>query len=269
MTTGPGLLTSSALAHVPHAFTTRRGGVSAGVFSSLNFGNPMHLPPGEKDPVSNIRANFGLVLRALGVPGRRVDQVYQVHAGAAHVFRPGAPSRNATPEGELDFRADALVTDDPSRMLCVRVADCAPVLLADEPGRIVAAVHAGWRGVVAGVVREGVRRMRELGAGPIAAAVGPCIGPGAFEVGPEVVEAMHATLAARAPVLPHPDAAAREQGKAMLDLAGAIHAQLEDAGVERVDVIRRCTVAEPDEFFSHRRDAGVTGRMGAFIGPRA
>jgi hypothetical protein len=270
----PGLLVSPRLeeAGVPHAFTTRVGGASRGVFASLNFGNPMHLSGADRDPASNIAENFRRVLAVIGAGGREVVQVYQVHGGAARAFRAGNPSRDAGagPAGEtIDFKADALVTDDPARVVAVRVADCVPVLLASADGRIVAAVHAGWRGVAAGVALAAVRAMRGLGAVEIVGAIGPCISAAAFEVGPEVVAALRAALGEAASVRAHPDPVARAAGKAMVDLPESLRRQLADFGVGEVDVIARCTVGEPDAFFSHRRDKGVTGRMVGVIGPRA
>lgn len=270
--TAPGLLLSPLLCEcrVPHAFTTRAGGVSRGVFDSLNFGNPMDLAADARDPVGNIDENFRRVLAGIRAEAREVVQVYQVHGGVAKVFRAGEPSRDAGagPGGEtIDFKADALVTDDASRVVAVRVADCAPVLLASTDGGIVAAVHAGWRGVAAGVAVAAVREMRGLGAAEIVAAIGPCISAEVFEVGPEVVAIMRETLADAAVIHAHPDAAPRAAGKAIVDLKESLRRQLARAGVARVEVMPHCTVAEPARFFSHRRDGGATGRMVGVIGP--
>lgn len=254
---------------VPHGFTTRRGGVSAGVFQSLNFGNPMELTGTQRDPARNIAENFRRACEAIGAPGREVVQVYQVHGGDVQVFRAGGASRDtgAGPGGEtIDYKADALVTDDAARVLAVRVADCAPVLLATDDGRIVAAVHAGWRGVVANAAGAAVAAMRRLGAGDIAGAIGPCIAAEAFEVGPEVVSAMRAALGENAAVREHADAGARAAGKAMVDLKQSLRRQLAAQGVRDVDVLPGCTFAQREDYFSHRRDRGLTGRMAALIG---
>lgn len=260
----PGLIVSPGLLAlgVPHAFTTRAGGVSSGPFASLNFGNPMDLPADRRDPPANIAENFRRVLRGIGAEGREVVQVYQVHGAAAQVFRRGEPSRDTSPDGPRDFKADALVTDDASRVVAVRVADCVPVLLSSGDGRIVAAVHAGWRGVVAGVAGEAVRAMRDLGAKDITAAIGPGIGPEAFEVGPDVVAEFRRVFGDAAPVREHAD------GKGHADLQAALEFQLRGCGVSAIDAIRRCTASAPEVFFSHRRDKGVTGRMIGLIGPR-
>ncbi|GJQ28930.1 MAG: laccase domain protein [Phycisphaerae bacterium] len=259
----PGVLTSPVLARVgvPHAFTTRVGGVSRGVFASLNFGNPMDLVGDRRDPPEHIAENFRRVLAAIGASGREVVQVYQVHGLAARVFRRGDPSRDAGPDGPIDFKADALITDDPARVVAVRVADCAPVLLASADGRVVAAVHAGWRGVVAGVLPAAVLAMRHLGAGNLVAAVGPCIGPEAFEVGPEVLAEFRRVFGPEAPVRERAD------GKGHVDLKAALASQAREAGVDLIDVLPHCTARDAMRFFSHRRERGVTGRMVGLIGP--
>lgn len=265
--TDVGLLRSSLLdaLGVPHAFTTRAGGVSRGVFASLNFGNPMDLAVGDRDPAANIAENFRRLLAAVGAPHREVVQVYQVHGAAVRVFRAGDPSRDRNAQGPLDFKADALVTDDPSRLLAVRVADCTPVLLASADGRVVAAVHAGWRGVVAGVAPAAVGAMRALGAVDLRAAVGPCISAAHFEIGPEVLAAFRDAFGDAAPVRADP----ARPGKGFADLKAALAWQLAAAGVGHVDVLPHCTFADPGRFFSHRRDKGRTGRMVGLIGPRA
>jgi YfiH family protein len=189
--------------------------------------------------------------------------VHQVHgADVCDVFR-DRPF-------ESGRKADALVGDDPRRVLAVRVADCVPVLVATDDGRTVAAIHAGWRGVVANVVTTAVdavrRRRPDVAPARIVAAIGPCIGYDAFEVGPEVLDAFGRAFG--------PDAPARrrgtDDGKGYADLREGVRRQLVSVGVspERIDVTDRCTVREADEFFSHRRDDGVTGRLAALIAPR-
>ncbi len=257
----PVLLTSTLLAScsIPHAFTTRLGGHSTGIFDSLNFGNPSDLPPERRDPASRIALNKEAALHATGMTGREFVEVHQVHGDVVHVVTAGSPT-HAGPE---TTRADAIVSDDARRAVAVRVADCTPLLLATADGRLVAAVHAGWRGVVADVASRTVEAMVNLGASPrdLVAAIGPCISEPEFEIGPEVVEAFRRRFGDHTPhVRTTPD------GKGRADMQGAIRATLEGLGVRRVDVLARCTVREPSHFFSHRRDRGVTGRMAAFIG---
>ncbi len=263
-----------AQAAVPHGFSTRRAGVSSGIFSSLNFGNPSELPRDQRDPPRNIARNLQILLESVGIDRRddkEIVQVHQVHGGKAHTVRRGAPAHPGPPDpitGEiLDTKADAIVTDDPSRILCVRVADCAPVLLSSDDGRVVAAVHAGWRGVIAGVAPEAVQAMRDLGATGIIAAIGPCISFEQFEVGPEVVAEFRKVFGAAAPcrVTDPSD----DHSKGYVDLQAALRHQLVAAGVGQIETIARCTFAEPELFFSHRRDNGLTGRMVGVITPRA
>lgn len=240
---------------VPHAFSTRLGGISAGPFASLNLGNPAGEP---RDPWENVLENHRRLFRAIGVEPRQRLSCHQVHGTTVQVFR-GGDWPEPQPQG------DAIVTDDPTVVAAVRVADCVPVLLASGDGRWVAAVHAGWRGVVAGVVPRAVATLASLGVTGCAlrAAIGPSIGFDSFEVGPEVVAAFTAVFPDRSLVRELPG------GKARLDLRGAIECQLRGAGVpsDALDTTDRCTFRDADEFFSHRRERGLTGRMSAVIAP--
>ena len=261
----PVLLHSSLLAGlgIPHAFSTRKGGVSTGMFESLNFGNPGELEGRDRDQPATIAANIERVLIELGLSGREVVQVHQVHADGVLTVRAKTQAH-----GESTTKADAIVTDDPTRAVAVRVADCVPILLATEDGAIVAAVHAGWRGVIAGTVLRALEDMVALGAASsrVVAAIGPCIGAGAFEVGPEVVAEFRRVFGGQTahvrPVNTSIDS------KALVDMQGALREQLTVAGVSRIDVLETCTVGNRELFFSHRRDRGMTGRMIGIIGPR-
>jgi YfiH family protein len=277
---------------VPHAFATRKGGVSGRQFESLNFGNPGELGGAERDPAGNIAENFRRLLAAAGCAGRELVEVHQVHGAGVLVFRDSRSTDFAEPKSVARewVKADAIVTDDARLALAVRVADCAPVLIASRDGGVVAAVHAGWRGTVMGVVPAAIEEMRKLGAADLVAAVGPCIGVDAFEVGPEVAGEFERVLgdagtggrpprrtqAASGTEKPGPGSAGadslirRGQGDRWhVDLAGAIAAQLAAAGVAEVDLSGRCTVSEPEWFFSHRRDGVRSGRMAAVIGCRS
>jgi hypothetical protein len=226
---------------VPHLFSTRRGP------------GGRELDAGELDGPVTAR-----LLEAAGAPGRRLVTVAQVHG--AEVHRADGASLHDGPRP----RADALTTTDPELMLLVRVADCVPILLADAAGRRVAAVHAGWRGLLAGVVP---RAVDALGGRGLLGAVGPCLCPRHFEVGPEVAARFAASnlegVVHRAPGLrPH------------VDLRAAAAIQLDRAGVAPLDRSEACTFCDAAELWSFRRDVtrggrARTGRLGALIGPRA
>jgi polyphenol oxidase len=239
---------------VPHAFSTRIGGVSPKPFDSLNLGNPSGCDA--RDDSDRIRQNYRLLLRAAGCEGRELLAVYQVHAAGVIRVTRGAPHDN-------DTKGDALVTDDPARALSVRVADCVPLLLSTGDGRAVAAVHAGWRGVVANIAAEAIKMLRGHGD-DMAAAIGPAIGFDAFEVGPEVLDEFTRRFGPSAPMRRTPN------GKGQVDLRKCLRRQLNQAGIpdDRIDLTDRCTFTHADEFFSHRRDRGVSGRMAAVIATR-
>ncbi len=213
-------------------FTTRRGGTSGGVFASLNLG----ASTGDS-PVAVKRNREALQQRL----GARLARGHQVHG--AQVRRLGDPARVQ----EL-VDADGQATASTELAPMVLVADCLPIAVAG--GGAVAMLHAGWRGLAAGVLEEGVRAVRELGArDPIAAAIGPGAGPCCYEVGHEV----RATFAA-------PGDQPRAAGK--LDLPAIARSKLAGAGVEVVYDAALCTICgERSLFFSHRRDRGVTGRQ--------
>jgi YfiH family protein len=217
-------------------FTTRRGGVSAGPFESLNLGRLTD------DDGANVDANRERLAAAVGLPRERFMYGRQVHG--ASVRRATEPPGAERPAVEEDGQATAL--DDAAAL--VFVADCLPVMLAADGA--VAALHCGRRGLAAGIVAEGVAALREVGGrGPIAAA----IGPGARGCCYEVSEDVHAEFAGV------PGARAGERN---LDLPAIARHRLAEAGVETVHDPGLCTICAGDElFFSHRRDMGVTGRQ--------
>lgn len=258
-------------ARVPHGFSTRLGGVSSGIFSSLNFGNPSELPRDARDPSANIAENLRRLQSASGCSSRDVAQVHQVHGSAVHIIRerPRGISTRTDDSTSSDPKADAIISTDTLVCPMIRIADCAPILLASHDGYIVAAVHAGWRGVIAGVAGETLRSMRNLGAKHILAAIGPCIGVEHFEVGPEVAEQFAIAFPNDPPMIPAATDAARAAGKVRVDLRAALERQLRAAGIDDCEHIGGCTFADPSLYFSHRRDKGITGRLAAIIAPRA
>lgn len=250
---------------VPHCFTTRKGGYSGGIFSSLNFGNPSDIPANERDPRATIERNFTLVTNALQCPHRQIVQVHQMHGADVHLVEHNKPAHppHATETGDTT-RADAIVTNDATRLIAIRTADCAPILLADESGKHVAAVHAGWRGLLSGVLENTIATMKKSGTSAITAAIGPCISHCAFEVGPEVKAAFEHKFPDNISQLISPGIA----NKYYVNIVDALVLILNRGGITSIDAVRRCTYTEPDYFFSHRRDDGRTGRMVALIGPR-
>lgn len=239
-------------AGVPHGFSTRIGGISPAPFDSLNLGISREALA--KDSVTNIHENYRRFLHAIDCEDRTRAWVSQVHGSEVCAIRPGE-------HFESGCQADALVSDDPARVISVKYADCVPILLATRDGTSVAAVHAGWRGVIAGVVPAAVKKLRELHDAPLLAAIGPCICMAHFEVGPEVIEAF-ARLFGDAPSL-----FLRTGEKGRVDLRACVRRQLETCGITGIDVSDACTFEDRAQYFSHRRDGPATGRMAAAISP--
>jgi YfiH family protein len=219
----------------PHGFFTRRGGLSIGPFASLNCSLS-----GADDRVTVLR-NRALAAEAIGADPARLVGLMQIHG--ADVVRVDEPWRPG--EGP---RADAMVTDRPGVALGIVTADCAPVLFATEGGDIVGAAHAGWRGALAGVLEATVEAMRDLGAGPVQAAVGPCIGPKSYEVAADLRDAVLARDATDIRFF----APGRRDERWQFDLPGYCAARLTAAGVA-AHVLHADTLADQDRFFSHRR----------------
>jgi hypothetical protein len=217
-------------AELPHGaralFTTRRGGVSTGPFASLDLGRTD--PALERDDPEAVAENRRRAEAAAG--GRPLRIARQVHATG--IATDDDPASEA--DGQVTRAGDVAAT--------VLVADCLPVAIAAPDG--VAMVHAGWRGLAAGILRRGVAA---LGDGPKAAAIGPGIGVCCYEVGDEV----------RAAFADHPGA---RRGR-NLDLKLAARRQLRAAGVEEIEDCDLCTACDPERFFSHRRDGDDTGRQ--------
>lgn len=225
----------AALGGVRHAFFTRQGGVSEGIYASLNTG------PGSSDDPVRVMQNR---LRAMATfASSALVTGYQVHS-AAVAFVEG-PWEGPVPQ------VDGLVTGTAGVVCGALAADCAPVLIAEPEARLVAAVHAGWRGALAGVVGEAVRMMAEHGGDParMSAAVGPCIGPASYEVGLEFL----ATFVAADQANERHFAPGAGDEKRLFDLPGYVLAQLAAAGVTRAEWIGCDTFADEARFFSNRR----------------
>jgi YfiH family protein len=232
---------SSALAALPnirHAFFTREGGVSGGVYQSLNGGL------GSRDTPANVRENRRRMAAALGADPEQLITAYQIHSPDV-VVADHAWTRETAP------RADAVVTQVPGLAIGVTTADCGPVLLADGEAHVIGAAHAGWKGALTGVLEATIAAMERLGASRarIVAALGPMIRQASYEVGPEFVTRFQADNADNARFF----APARRDGHALFDLGGYIAARLNRAGIAAIDDLALCTYAEPDRFFSYRR----------------
>jgi len=227
----------AGLAGVRHGFFTRQGGVSEGLYASLNVGR------GSGDDPVRVAENRTRAARALGGDAGALATAYQVHSARAVVI-------DGPFEGEPPH-ADAVVTRTPGLICGALAADCAPVLIADPEARVIAAAHAGWRGALGGVVEAAIDAMVQLGANParMRAAVGPCIGPASYEVGLEFVETF---VAADAPNDRYFAPAASVE-KRRFDLPAFVLSRLAAAGVTHAEWIGRDTFAEADLFFSNRR----------------
>lgn len=231
---------SSLLSAVPglrHAFFSREGGVSAGIYASLNGG------VGSQDDPSHVAENRRRMAEVMGVAPERFLTLYQIHSpDVAIATEPWAGAERP--------RADALVTRVEGLAIGVTAADCGPVLFADPQARVIGAAHAGWKGALTGVLEATVAAMEKLGAerARIVAAIGPLIRQQSYEVGAEFVESFIDAEAANTQFfIP----SAREH-HAMFDLAGIIRSRLENAGVLMIDDVGLDTYAD-ERFYSYRR----------------
>ncbi|HPC45437.1 MAG TPA: peptidoglycan editing factor PgeF [Candidatus Latescibacteria bacterium] len=248
--TGLPMLRSSLLDELPgvwHGFTTRIGGVSAGSFAFLN----LSLNVG--DSPDAVLQNRSLLARSAGISPEMVTLQAQQHGSDVVLCDSVSP--------EAARRADAFIATREAIPVLVGTADCLPVLLASEDGRIVASIHAGWKGVLAEVIPRTVTAMQTVsGARPesMRAAIGPHIRACCFEVGDDVAHQFRKE---------HVVAPRARGGKSCVDLSAAAVCQLEDSGIaaKNIDISSTCTVCRHDLFFSHRANGGTTGRTVAMI----
>jgi polyphenol oxidase len=225
-----------ALGPVRHAFFTREGGVSTGVYATLNGGT------GSSDVVADVRENRARMATALGVSPECLVTAYQVHSAEA-VIVDRAWGLDQRP------RADAVVTNTPGLAVAITTADCGPILLADGVARVVAAAHAGWRGAQGGILEATIVAMERCGARRerIIAAIGPMIRQRSYEVGPDLIGVFTDPTDAR---FFRP---ADRPNHAYFDLAGYIASRLHAAGIPHVEDLDLCTYADDTRFFSYRR----------------
>lgn len=252
----PSLLESPLLgrAGFRHGFFTRNGGVSEGPYRSLSFSLAVGDEPG------NVAENLRRAAGALGVPSDRIYYLSQVHGRQTQLADGGEP-----PARFLEREGDAVIAVGGQLACAVRSADCVPILVADRSSGAVAAIHAGWRGVVANVVGAAVAALRDntQQRGDLIAAIGPHISVHAFEVSEEVAAEL-ARASAATDVVHH--GATRPH----VDLRRIVRAQLTAAGLDSsaIDDVEGCTVSEPERFFSFRRDGARSGRHLSAIVPR-
>ena len=228
----------AAVEGIGHGFFMRRGGVSGGIYASLNCGT------GSRDDAANIKENRARVGEMLGVKPEALLSLYQKHSATAVIAdRPWQDGKS--PE------ADAMVTATPGLALGVLTADCAPVLLCDGEARVIGAAHAGWRGTLAGIVEATVEAMVQLGAKPerMRAAIGPAISQKAYEVGADYKAAFLAE---------DPDGEAlfitdEGSGEPHFDLPSYVAERLARAGIGAIDDLGLCTYCDETRLFSYRR----------------
>lgn len=235
---------------IRHAFFTREGGVSEGLYASLNCGFS------SADDVTRVTENRARAMRALDLAPQRLATAKQVHGAEALVVETPWPQAE-TP------RADALVTRVPGVALGILTADCVPVLFADIEARVIGAAHAGWRGALSGVVEAAVAAMEDLGAAAhrTVAAIGPAIAQASYEVGPEFPRRFLAQDPSNSAFfVPSPKA-----GHFFFDLKGYVAHRLRALGIGTVADADADTAADPSRFFSYRR-ACLRGELGHGLG---
>ncbi|AHM04344.1 hypothetical protein roselon_01991 [Roseibacterium elongatum DSM 19469] len=232
------ILTSPLLDGVHHAFFTRRGGASSGIFEGLNCGG------GSSDQAEIVEMNRKRAAHAMDVAPERLVTVHQVHSAQAVTLA-------TPPDAAADRpRADAIVTATPGLAVAILTADCQPVLFADRTAGVVAAAHAGWRGTLDGVLDATIDRMEALGAtrASIRAVIGPSISQRAYEVGQEFLERFLDDDPANGRFFIN-----SADGKYLFDLPGYGLQRLRAAGVAAAEWTRHCTYSDQDRFFSYRR----------------
>jgi YfiH family protein len=228
----------SAIAGIRHAFFTREGGVSDGIYASLNAG------VGSQDAPEKVTENRTRMAHAVGVAADSLLTCYQIHSPEVVIAETSWPA-DARP------RADAIVTTVPGLAIAVSTADCGPVLFAEPYARVIGAAHAGWRGAFTGVLEATLAAMERCGAerSRVVAALGPMIRQPSYEVGPEFVTRLAAADHANARFFKN----AGRPRHALFDLAGYIAARLAVAGITQIEDLGHCTYEDSRRFFSYRR----------------
>jgi len=240
-----------------HAFTTRHGGVSRGVYGALNLG------VNRGDDPANVRENYRIIGDKLGIDISKLVFSKQVHEDCVRVVTAADSLGNI--ENPVPYEADGLVTSEKNLPLIIFTADCIPILLHDPKAGVIGAVHAGWRSTVLDIAGKAVGKMvTELGASPqdIRAAIGPGIGSCCFETGSEVPEAVNQLMGGDAQQFIEPHGR-----KFKVDLKGINKKLLTRAGVceENIEVSEECTHCLSEKYWSHRKTGGVRGSQASII----
>jgi polyphenol oxidase len=241
-----------------NGFSTRSGGVSPLPSDALDLGNF------RKDEQAYVDENRRRFLAALGADGWPITTAKQIHSASVRRILDARDAENARSEQPV---CDALMSDIQRVLLAVQTADCLPIILADERTGAFAAVHAGWRGTLAGILARTVEQMQmsyDMRTGDLRAAFGPAIASCCFEVGPEVLAQFREKYPYADELISQP----QENGKAHLDLSYANRRQLIDCGVpvDRIYDCGLCTVCRNDLFFSYRRENGSEKPVGRLMG---
>lgn len=233
---------------LPHGFLTRRGGVSAPPFASLNLSHSVG------DDPQAVEENLRRAMAAAGLSPEEIVTAWLIHGNTVAVV-------DTRHRGKILEGVDGLITAERGLALLMRFADCIPVLLADPRLPAVGLLHVGWRGLAAGILESAVMAFEaELGCHPSAlhAALGPGIGGCCYAVGPEVIEALRPRLGRHLPL-------ARVDGAWHLDLPEAVRLHLQRLGVPSVITAGVCTACHLEDWYSHRAEHGKTGRFGVWI----
>ena len=276
MDRGEAIVRKSNIIKSPHGFSTRKGGVSKGIFDSLNLGM------NRGDDIDDVKENWRRFLEACCISNDEFVCGKQVHGDYVHIADESV-LRPAYGEGWM-ADADGYVTNKKNVPLAVFTADCVPVLLEDIQGGVVAAVHCGWRSTVADIGKETIDKMVTLGAKPenICVAIGPAICRKCFQVGQEVIEAVCSLLGldAKENIKDLPDSfeesVDREilfiedkenPGKYFLDLRLVVKKRFMQLGVSEnhIEISRDCTMCQPEDYWSHRYTGGIRGSQANII----
>ena len=251
------VIEKSTLIKCPHGFSTRLGGVSEGIYASLNLGM------NRGDDKERVIKNWDLFLEASGIKTKEFVCGEQVHGNHVHIATT-SDLRPAYGPGFMNT-ADGYVTIEENVPLAIFTADCVPILIEDPVRKAVGAVHSGWRSTVADIEKSAVDALILLGSDPqnLKIAIGPAIDRCCFEVGAEVIDGINSLLGPDAPDFYN----LKPNGKYMLDLRGAVKHRFTQLGVpmESIELVGTCTMCHPERYYSHRFTNGARGSLAAVI----